>query len=237
MTKHAPEIQSNGDELAEPLPLPRSPARGFSKRLFTTNLDKGRGRIRVIALCFVCLFATINVRLIYLGFKPDPQSIRRAAADALSGARPDILDRNGEVLATDVKVMSVFAEPRRIIDKDEATELLTAVLPDVNARELRDRLASRKGFVWVKRGITPKQQQEVYHLGLPGVGFLPENKRVYPNGPIAAHVLGFANPDNGGIAGGAQYSDGQGLAHLQNAGFNLTQDGLRPLPPPPDLQP
>ena len=229
MTKHAPEIQSSGEECAEPLPLPRSPARGFFKRLFSTNLDKGRGRIRLIALCFVCLFATINVRLIYLGFKPDPQSIRRAAADALSGARPDILDRNGEVLATDVKVMSVFAEPRRIIDKDEATELLTAVLPDVNARELRDRLASRKGFVWVKRGITPKQQQEVYHLGLPGVGFLPENKRVYPNGPIAAHVLGFANLDNVGIAGIEKYIDGQGLADLHNAGFNLTQDGLRPI--------
>jgi cell division protein FtsI (penicillin-binding protein 3) len=208
---------------------PRALVRRFFKTLFSTNLDKGRGRIRLIALCFVCLFATINVRLIYLGFKPDPQSIRRAAADALSGARPDILDRNGEVLATDVKVMSVFAEPRRIIDKDEATELLTAVLPDVNARELRDRLASRKGFVWVKRGITPKQQQEVYHLGLPGVGFLPENKRVYPNGPIAAHVLGFANLDNVGIAGIEKYIDGQGLADLHSAGFNLPPEDLKPV--------
>ncbi len=203
--------------------------RRFLGHLLSTNLDKSRGRIRVIALCFVCLFAAIDVRLVYLGFKPDPQSIRRAAADALSGARPDILDRNGEVLATDVKIMSVFAEPRRLIDKDEATELLTAVLPDVNARELRERLGSRKGFVWVKRGITPKQQQEVYHLGLPGVGFLPENKRVYPNGPIAAHVLGFANLDNVGIAGIEKYIDGQGLADLHNAGFNLTPDGLKPI--------
>jgi cell division protein FtsI (penicillin-binding protein 3) len=87
----------------------------------------------------------------------------------------------------------------------------------------------RKGFVWVKRGITPKQQQEVYHLGLPGVGFLPENKRVYPNGPIAAHVLGFANLDNVGIAGIEKYIDGQGLADLHNAGFNLTPDGLKPV--------
>jgi cell division protein FtsI (penicillin-binding protein 3) len=229
MTKHAPEIQSNEEEFTHPPLSPRIPARGFFRTLFSTNLDKGRSRIRVIALCFVCLFATINVRLVYLGLKPDPQSIRRAAADALSGARPDILDRNGEVLATDVKVMSVFAEPRRIIDKDEATELLTAVLPEVNARELRDRLASRKGFVWVKRGITPKQQQEVYHLGLPGVGFLPENKRVYPNGPIGAHVLGFANLDNVGIAGIEKYIDGQGLADLHNAGFNLTPEGLKPI--------
>jgi two-component system chemotaxis response regulator CheY len=63
----------------------------------------------------------------------------------------------------------------------------------VNAKELRERLGSRKGFVWIKRGIKPKEQEEVFRLGLPGVGFLPENKRVYPNGPLAAHVLGFTN--------------------------------------------
>jgi len=93
--------------------------------------------------------------------------MRAAAAEASAAARPDMLDRNGEVLATDIKTMSIFAEPRRIIDKDEATELLTAVLPDVDPKELRDRLGSRKGFVWVKREITPKQQQEVYRLGCP----------------------------------------------------------------------
>ena len=80
-------------------------------------------------------------------------------------------------------------------DKDEAVELLTAVLPDVDAKELRDKLGSRRGFVWVKRGITPKERAEVFRLGLPGVGFLPEHKRVYPNGPVAAHVLGFTNID------------------------------------------
>ncbi len=80
-------------------------------------------------------------------------------SDAISEARPDILDRNGAILATDVKTMSVFAEPRRIIDKDDAVDLLTAVLPDLNAQELRERLNSRKGFVWIKRAITPKEQE------------------------------------------------------------------------------
>src|SRR5208337_4923728 len=110
-------------------------------------------------------------------------------------------DRNGAILATDVKTMSVFAEPKRIIDKDEAVELITAVLPDVDAKELRERLSSKKGFVWVKRHVTAKEQQEIFHLGLPGVGFAPENKRVYPNGPIGAHVIGYVNTDNVGIAG------------------------------------
>ena len=101
--------------------------------------------MRLAAFGFLALYGVICGKLVYLGFKPDPQTLRRAASEAVSRPRPDIIDRNGVVLATDVKVMSVFAEPRRIVDKDEAVELLTAVLPDVNARELRERLSSRKG--------------------------------------------------------------------------------------------
>jgi cell division protein FtsI (penicillin-binding protein 3) len=194
------------------------------------RLDKSASRIRLVALAFVGIYAIITGKLIYLGLKPEaPQSLRHAASEAVAAARPDILDRNGEILAADVKVMSVFAEPRRIIDKDEAVELLTAVLPDVNAKELRDRLGSRKGFIWVKRAINPKEQQEVFRLGLPGIGFLPENKRVYPNGPVAAHVLGHANPDNIGISGMEKYIDGQGLADLHGAGLKIGPEDLAPV--------
>ena len=197
--------------------------------LLRTRIDKSTWRIRLVALGFAGLFSIIGGKLVYLGFKPEPQSLRRAASEAVSRPRPEILDRNGEVLATDIKVMSVFAEPRRIIDKDEAVELLTAVLPDVNAKELRERLGSRKGFVWVKRGIKPKEQEEVFRLGLPGVSFLPENKRVYPNGPVAAHVLGYTNVDNYGIAGIEKYIDGQGLNDLTMAGFRLDPADLKPV--------
>jgi cell division protein FtsI (penicillin-binding protein 3) len=200
-----------------------------AKGLLHTHIGKSGLRIKLVACGFALLYCVIGGKLVYLGFKPDPQSLRRAASEAISHARPDVLDRNGEILATDVKTMSVFAEPRRIVDKDEATELLTAVLPDVNARELRERLASRKGFIWVKRGISSKEQAEVFHLGLPGVGFLPENKRVYPNGPNAAHVLGFTNVDNVGIAGIEKYIDNTGLADLSGAGFRMTPEDLKPV--------
>ena len=209
--------------------------RGFGipwglRSLGVMRIDKSAGRIRKVVAAFFCLYLVICGKLIYLGLKPEtPQSLRTAASEAVSAARPAILDRNGEVLATDVKTVSVFAEPRRIIDKDEAVELLTAVLPDVNARDLRTRIGSRKGFVWVKRAITPKEQEEVFRLGLPGIGFLPENKRVYPNGPIAAHVLGFANVDNVGIAGMEKYIDGKGLAALHGAGIQMKSDDLKPV--------
>jgi len=197
--------------------------------LMRTRIDKSGWRIRIVAGGFTVLYLVIAGKLVYLAGKPDPQSLRRIASEASSGVRPEILDRNGEILATDVKTMSVFAEPRRLIDKDEAVELLTAVLPDVNAKELRDRLMSRKGFVWVKRGISSKEQQEVFRLGLPGVGFVPENKRVYPNGPIASHILGFTNVDNVGIAGIEKYIDTIGLSELNGAGFRMTADDLKPI--------
>jgi cell division protein FtsI (penicillin-binding protein 3) len=204
---------------------------------FLARLDKSARRIRLAAWAFLGIYGIIAGKLIDFGLRLDsPMGVQRAAADAIAAARPDLLDRNGELLATDIKVMSVFAEPRRIIDKDEAVELLTAVLSDVDAHELRARLGSRKGFVWVKRAITPKQQQEVYRLGLPGVGFLPENKRVYPNGPIAAHVLGFANLDGIGISGLEKYIDGQGLADLHGAGFSLTPENLKPIMTSLDLK-
>lgn len=203
--------------------------RALGGQLFRTRIEKSDLRLKLIAGGFAMVYCVIGARLVYFGFKPDPASLRRTAVEQSSGARPQIVDRNGEVMATDVRTVSLFAEPRSIIDKDEATELITAVLPDLNAKELRDKLGSRKGFVWVKREITPKQQEEIYRLGLPGVGFWPENKRIYPNGPLGAHVLGFANIDNIGIAGIEKYIDGQGLADLHGAGFHITHETLQPI--------
>jgi cell division protein FtsI (penicillin-binding protein 3) len=207
MSEDPPSMSAHS---ARPAPATQSAAlRQTIKRVFSTNLSPSASRMRWIALAFLGLYGVICGKLVYLGLKPEPTAIRRVA-DAVAAARPDIVDRNGEILATDVKTMSVFAEPRRIIDKDEATELLTAVLPDLDARELRERLGSKKGFVWVKRQVTPHQRDEVF-------------------GPIGAHVLGFANVDNAGIAGIEKYIDGQGLGDLHGAGFKLAQDDLRPI--------
>ena len=108
--------------------------------LFRMRLDKSGHRVFIVAAGFTCMYLLIAGRLVQLGLHDEqPTAYRRAAAE-VSGARPDILDRNGVVLATDVKTVSVFAEPRRIVDKDEAVELLAAVLPGLDARDLRDKL-------------------------------------------------------------------------------------------------
>lgn len=209
---------------------PRLSILGHLRELFRMRVDKSTARVGLAAICFAGLFCVIGGRLIYLAVTSDTSSeMRRVTSSEISAARPDIVDRNGEILATDVKMVSVFAEPRNIIDKDEAVELLTAVLPDLDASDLRNKLGTKKGFVWVKREITPRQQAEVHRLGIPGVGFLPENKRIYPNAEAAAHVLGFANVDNVGIAGIEKYIDSQGLQDLNGAGFNITSADLKPV--------
>jgi cell division protein FtsI (penicillin-binding protein 3) len=197
--------------------------RFFRSLLYGRNVDraaKARARVGLAILAFVAVYAVIGGRLVMFAIGSDGPSGRRAAAqDAIATARPDIVDRNGEVLATDVKAPSLFGEPKRIIDKDEAIELLTATLPDLDTSEVRDRLSSKKGFVWLKREITPKQQQEIHRLGIPGIGFLRENKRVYPTGNEVAHLIGLVNIDNQGIAGMEKWLDSNGLADLHRAGF------------------
>ncbi|ABD87742.1 peptidoglycan D,D-transpeptidase FtsI family protein [Rhodopseudomonas palustris] len=191
--------------------------------LYGRNVDrsiKARARVGFAMLAFAAIYSVIGFRLVTIAVVGDSHGGRRAAAqDAVATARPDIVDRNGEVLATDVKTPSLFGEPRRIIDQDEAVELLTATLPDLDTAEVRERLSSKKGFVWLKREITPLQQQEIRKLGIPGIGFLRENKRVYPSGPAVSHLIGLVNIDNQGIAGIEKWLDTNGLADLHRAGF------------------
>ena len=98
-------------------------------------------------LAFVAVYSVIAIRLVMFAVVSDGRTVHRVVGgDAVATARPDILDRNGEVLATDVRVPSLYAEPRRLIDVDEAVELLTADLPDLDATQLRNRLSYRSGL-------------------------------------------------------------------------------------------
>ncbi|NEW88669.1 MULTISPECIES: peptidoglycan D,D-transpeptidase FtsI family protein [Rhodopseudomonas] len=181
---------------------------------------KARARVGLAMIAFAVVYGVIAFKLTTIAVFGDSHGARRGVSqDAVATARPDIVDRNGQILATDVKTPSLFGEPRRLIDQDEAVELLTATLPDLETQEVRERLASKKGFVWLKREITPRQQAEIKKLGIPGIGFLRENKRVYPNAAEVSHLIGLVNIDNQGIAGIEKWLDNNGLADLHRAGF------------------
>ncbi len=188
----------------------------------------GRNTTRVVMTmaAFFGIYAVIAGRLVFLGMQ-DPEA-SGGPESRVTASRPDIVDRNGEVLATDIKTASLFAEPRRIVDADEAIERLSTVLPDLNYEQTYDKLKSGAGFVWLKRQLSPKQQNDILQLGIPGIGFRTEKKRFYPGGPTASHILGLVNVDNRGIAGLEKYIDDQGLTDLQLSGLAEDTD-LKPV--------
>jgi cell division protein FtsI (penicillin-binding protein 3) len=181
-----------------------------------------RNRIVMTMAVFFGIYATIGGRLVYLGFQdPMPSG---APASRVTASRPDIVDRNGEVLATDIKTSSLFAEPRHIVDADEAIEKLSTVLPNLDYEQTYNKLKSGAGFVWLQRQLTPRQQSAIMQLGVPGIGFRTETRRFYPAGPTTAYIVGLTNIDNQGISGLEKYIDGQGLADLQQSGLALPKD-------------
>ena len=125
-----------------------------------------RRRVVFITAGFVAVYAAMSGRLVYLGMQNPPESGGPAVRPTAS--RPDILDRNGALLATDIKMSSLFAEPRRIVDADEVIEKLSTVLADLDVEDTYAKLKSGKGFVWLRRQLTPRQQGDIMALGLPG---------------------------------------------------------------------
>lgn len=128
--------------------------------------------------------------------------------------RPNISDRYGHTLAADIPVSSLYADPAKMIDIDEAVELLTGALPNLDGRDLRRKLENRKRrFVWIQREVSPAEREIIHNMGIPGVGFRNETRRIYPMGNLAAHVLGAVDLDSKGIAGLEKYLDDQGALY------------------------
>ena len=176
---------------------------------------KGQNRIRLLGIAFSAFFAAISLQLGQLTLlHPHDAQISDAVPKEPRSPRPDIVDRNGRVLATDLVVSSLFADPRKVNDVDEAVELLTAHIPELDAATLRKNLKMPgKAFVWLRRQVTPDERDEIYNLGIPGVGFVEERKRVYPLGRLAGHILGNVDVDTRGIAGIEKFLDDQGAIY------------------------
>ncbi len=180
-----------------------------------------RNRISLVMIGACVIYAVIAGRLVQYGLRDMTTVASIARGDALLASRPDLLDRNGKVLATDIRTVSLYASPHKITDPDEVIEALATVLPELDARTVYRKLKSKSYFQWLRRQLTPKQQNDILALGLPGIGFRPEKRRFYPGGTTASHIVGHVNIDNKGIAGMEKYIDGQGLADLAAAGMTV----------------
>ena len=180
------------------------PATARAERAY---LARSRYRFRLACLAFALGFLSIGGRLVTLGFADTGQNSGGLYDISSTVHRPDIFDRDRRLLATDIKGATLYADPARVIDIDELAEQITSVLPDVKAKDLRTRLRQGGRFVRIKRELTPKQQAEIHELGLPGLGFIEEYRRVYPVGATAGHVVGLVDVDNKGLAGIEKFID------------------------------
>ena len=159
-------------------------------------------RTRLVSITLLAVFGVLALRAGHVALRGEATSTQALRTASDTPRRSDIVDRNGELLATSVTVYSLYADPRAMMDPVLVTDQLLRVLPDLDRDVVLGRLSdTQRAFVWIKRGLTPRQRQTVFELGLEGLGFREETRRAYPRGQLAGHVLGFAGSDGQGLSG------------------------------------
>ncbi len=186
-------------------------------------LERTRGRLVIADGGFLVLFSAVVVkladatvvfpmasrRLEHMARLPDPTPAGEAPSAGLDMGVPDpsphtraqITDRNGEILAISLPTAGLYANPREMMDTDDAAAKLKKIIPHLDLDVVRARLASEKQFVYLARNISPREQLEVNNLGIPGIYFQGTERRRYPQGRVAAHAIGNVDVDAHGVAG------------------------------------
>lgn len=201
-------------------PPPQQPS-AKPRTSLAVALEQSRYRLMVTAAVVTTVFTAISVKLamatLFAG-GGEPRQHVALELDNTTTNRADIVDRNGNLLATSLVTQSLYADPKLVSRPEEAAEKLVGALPELDYKDVLGKLVGDRRFVWLKRNLTPKQQAAVHRLGIPGIAFEREERRFYPAGPLTSHVVGFTGIDNNGLAGMEQ-------------GFNkrLTEDPGTPL--------
>lgn len=189
-----------------------------------TAIETGRNRLMVAGALFTAAFTVIGIRVVDVSVFSDnsePRYTRSIAKDEKHTGRADIVDRNGILMATSLNTASLFANPRLVLDPEQAAIRLATALPGINVKAIEKKLRSDRGFVWLKRHLTPRQQYAVNHLGIPALNFQREARRMYPLGSLASHALGFTDIDNKGLSGIERYFDKELRTRQDNMALSI----------------
>lgn len=194
-----------------------------------------RSRTLILAGVLACAFLGLAARLVVLQVVRHDDLLRVAEKQhsktiALKPKRGSIVDRHGQPLAVSSSAESLYALPARIQDPDRLAGALAPIL-DEPAAEIEKRLTAERPFTWVRRKLPPPVAQAVRALREPGLGFVQESLRLYPNRELAAHLLGFVGADGQGLEGVEWTWDrdlaGQsGLALVERDGLGREMTGL-----------
>lgn len=169
------------------------------------HVEISHNRLHFIIILFTIAFMVVSLRVVDVSaINSEPTNIsdieNELSAEQLT-RRADIVDRNGVILATSLITASVYANPKVMLDKELALKKLVSVFPDLDRQDITEKFNSKKSFVWIKRNLTPSEQYKVNALGIPGVYFRNEERRIYPHRNLFAHEIGFVNVDGKGTAG------------------------------------
>jgi cell division protein FtsI (penicillin-binding protein 3) len=167
----------------------------------SSSLEIAKQRVMMIGVTVFIGFVSVIIRLGDVMLIKQRDRSARAEADVFQVNRSDIVDRNHEILATNISTASAYANAKQIINIDEAVQKLSTVLTDLSPDEIRKRLSSGKNFVWLARHITPKMQSDINALGIPAVYMYKDQTRIYPHGSLASHLIGVSGVDGKGLSG------------------------------------
>jgi len=162
--------------------------------------NRAEGRLLVLGAMFFCAFVVIGARMGTLANTVPEEPRASAIGNPIIGQRADIVDRNGRILATNLETHSLYAHPQDMIDPANAATELATIFPELEEEDLLKRFTGSRKFVWIRRQLSPEQMQQVHDIGSPGLLFGPREMRLYPNGPIAAHILGGASYGREGVS-------------------------------------
>lgn len=161
--------------------------------------QRAEGRLLVLGVCFFCAFAVVGGRMGLLAMSEPVEPRAHAPGAVISASRADIVDRRGNLLATNLETHALYAQPQQMIDPVGTADKLIRVFPDLDRKRLIKDFTGKRTFLWVKKKISPEQQQAVHDIGDPGLLFAPRDMRLYPNGKLAAHVMGGASYGKEGV--------------------------------------
>lgn len=162
--------------------------------------QKAEGRLLLLGLVFLGLFGTVGVRMGVLAATQPVEPRTGQSGPQIAAGRADITDREGRILATNLVTHALYAQPRLMIDPSGSAEKLALIFPDLDVEKLKKDFTGSKKFLWIKKKISPEQMQLVHEIGDPGLLFGPREMRLYPNGALAAHVLGGSAFGREGVA-------------------------------------
>lgn len=194
-----------------------------------STLEQARGRMVLLSAFFVMAYVIIVARaadlsIIQGALNPaEETAYYEGAADKdKQTVRADIVDRNGVILARSLKTSSLFVDPAMVQNPAKVAKDLNAIFPELSYGSLLQKLQSKNRFVWIKRNITPEEQSKILYLGSPGLNFKEEMRRIYPQGSLAAHMVGATGVDGQGLSGIEAGFDK--LLETQNTPLQLTLD-------------